>query len=104
MPRGTTNADGCLRVKRRFDKATGPIPQWQLHDLRRTARSLLSRAGVLPHHAERCLGHIIRGVEGIYDRHSYHAEMLHAYEALASQIERIVNPPAGNVVPFSGAQ
>jgi hypothetical protein len=30
--------------------------------------------------------------------------MLHAYEALAAQIERIVNPPAGNVVPFSGAQ
>jgi integrase len=41
-----------------------PMPQWQLHDLRRTARSLMSRAGVLPHIAERVLGHSLQGVEG----------------------------------------
>ena len=32
------------------------MPQWQLHDLRRTARSLLSRAGVAPDIGERVLG------------------------------------------------
>jgi len=47
------------------------IAPWVIHDLRRTARSLMARAGVRPDVAERVLGHVIRGVEGIYDRHSY---------------------------------
>ena len=50
------------------------MPQWQLHDLRRTARSLMSRAGVRPDIAERVLGHVMGGVEGIYDRHNYDEE------------------------------
>ena len=60
--------------------------------MRRTARSLLSRAGVAPDIAERCLTHTIGGVRGVYDRHRYEAEMLSAFEALAAQIERVVSP------------
>jgi hypothetical protein len=52
----------------------------------------MSRAGVPSDHAERCLGHVISGVKGVYDRHKYQIEMLRAYEALAGLIERIVNP------------
>jgi integrase len=73
---------------------------WRLHDLRRTARSLMSRAGVNADHAERCLAHIIGGVRGVYDRHAYRDEKVHAFKELAALIERIVNPPAGNVVPL----
>jgi integrase len=82
---------GLQQRKARFDKRCGVVG-WMLHDLRRTARSLMSRAGVSSDHAERCLGHVIGGVRGVYDRHRYQAEMLRAYEALAVQIERIVNP------------
>jgi integrase len=71
---------------------------WTIHDLRRTARSLLSRAGVDSDHAERCLGHVIRGVRGVYDRHEYRAEKEFAYASLAALIERIVNPPEGDNV------
>lgn len=71
---------------------------WRIHDLRRTARSLMSRAGVRPDIAERVLGHAIQGVEGVYDRHSYREEKAHALAALAGLIDTIVNPPAGNVV------
>jgi hypothetical protein len=42
----------------------------------------MSRAGVNSDIAERCLGHVIAGVKGVYDRHTYLPEMLHAYEAL----------------------
>src|SRR5262249_48249832 len=35
------------------------MPHWTLHDLRRTARSLMSRAGVSADHAERAIGHTI---------------------------------------------
>ena len=78
------------------------VSGWTIHDLRRTARSLLSRAGVNADVAERCLGHVVGGVRGVYDRHQYQAEMLHAYEALAALIERIVDPPSGVVVPLRG--
>jgi integrase len=85
--------------KKRFDKSCG-VCGWTLHDCRRTARSLMSRAGVNTDHAERCLGHVISGIRGTYDRHQFHSEMSRAFEALAAQIERIVNPTP-NVVAMS---
>jgi integrase len=87
--------------KARLDEASG-VTGWTLHDLRRTARSLMSRAGVPADHAERCLGHVIGGVRGTYDRHEYHAEKSEAFEALAGLVARIVDPKA-NVVPLRGA-
>jgi integrase len=94
---------GFTARKKAFDKQCG-VTGWTLHDLRRTARSLMSRAGVPSDHAERCLGHVIAGVRGTYDRHAYHSEMARAYEALAGLIERIVNPPEPNVVSFAEAR
>jgi len=93
---------GCKRgslsdAKEEFDKASG-TKGWTLHDLRRTARSLMSRAGVNSDIGERCLGHVIGGVRGVYDRHEYREEKRLAFEALASLVTRIVNPPAENVV------
>jgi integrase len=87
---GKNPISGFTRFKENFDKACG-VTGWTLHDLRRTARSLMSRAGVNSDHAERCLGHVIAGVRGTYDRHEYHAEKQHAFATLASQIDRIVN-------------
>jgi integrase len=74
----------------------------RLHDLRRTARTLLSRAGVNSDVAERCLGHVISGVRSVYDKHNFHREMAEAYEALAALIERIINP-VDNVTPMRKA-
>jgi integrase len=65
-------------------KAGLTFNDFTLHDLRRTARSLMSRAGVNADIAERCLGHVIPGVRGIYDRHEYHREKAHAFEARGS--------------------
>jgi hypothetical protein len=55
------------------------------------------RAGVRPDISERVLGHVIAGVEGTYDRHSYAEEKRDALEKLASMIERILNPLPLNV-------
>jgi integrase len=68
------------------------VKDWRLHDLRRTARSLMSRASVNADIAERCLGHVIAGVRGVYDRHHYLDEMRHAFESLASLIDNIIDP------------
>jgi integrase len=81
-----------------LDKASG-VTGWRLHDLRRTARSLMSRAGVAPDIAERCLAHTIGGVRVIYDRYAYHAEKKRAFEALAALVDRIVTP-IDNVRPM----
>lgn len=70
-----------------------PLPNWTLHDLRRTAKTLMVRTGVRPDISERVLGHVIAGVEGVYDRHSYAAEKRDALEKLAAMVEHIVNPP-----------
>lgn len=60
------------------------LPRFTVHDFRRTARTHLSALGVDPHIAERCLNHKIKGVEGIYDRHSYFAERKGALAKLAA--------------------
>jgi integrase len=77
------------------------MERWTLHDLRRTARSLMSRAKVPSDHAERLLGHAIIGVEGTYDRHDYAEEKNEALEKLAALIATILNPPAANIVQLA---
>jgi integrase len=100
-------ADGKLPIrgwgkfKTELDKRSG-VTGWVLHDLRRTARSLMSRASVDADVAERCLAHSIRGTRSVYDRHSYVPQKAAAFEALAAQIERILHP-AMNVVPLRTA-
>jgi len=86
---GRVPISGFDYSKEKLDKASD-VYGWRLHDLRRTARSLMSRAGVSADTAERCLGHVLPGVRGVYDRHDYVPEMREAFERLAAQIESIV--------------
>ena len=48
-------------------------------------RPIGTRGGLTP-------GHALPGVEGIYDRHSYEAEIGDALHRLAVQIQKILNP------------
>jgi integrase len=80
-----------------------PLANWTLHDLRRTAKTLMVRAGVRPDISERVLGHVIAGVEGTYDRHSYAEEKRDALERLAAMVNRMLNSPASNVTYLSTA-
>jgi integrase len=98
---GKTPISGFSKFKQGLDKASG-VNGYTLHDLRRTARSLMSRAGVPTDHAERCLGHVIGGVRGVYDRHEYHAEKARAFEMLAGEIARIVEGGSAKVVTMRG--
>jgi integrase len=88
-----------VRRKSAFDKKCG-VSGWRLHDLRRTARTLLSRAGVDADICERCLGHSLGTIRGVYDRHSFAPEMLAAFERLATLITNIVDPTDDRVVPM----
>jgi integrase len=88
-------------LKKEFDRRCG-VKNWRLHDLRRTSRTLMTRAGVLDDHAERCLGHIIGGVRGIYNRWDYFPEKKLAFEKLATLIQNIVSPQDAKVIPLQG--
>jgi integrase len=90
--RGSGPYRGFSQAKTAFDGKLSDVAPWVIHDLRRTARSLMSRAGVRPDIAERVMGHAIAGVEGIYDRHSYREEKADALRRLAALVDDIVNP------------
>ena len=101
--RGQGHFSNWVRSKHALD-AKAKIEPWIVHDLRRTARSLMSRAGVRSEVAERVMGHVIQGVEGVYDRHSYLEEKADALNRLAGLLETILHPPGGNVVALREAE
>jgi integrase len=105
---GKTAFKGFSKAKAALDarlveirKAAGrkPMAPWVFHDLRRVARSAMSKAGVPADHAERVLGHVVGGVRGVYDRHEYRDEKLAALEKLDVEVARILRPGA-RVVSF----
>jgi integrase len=100
---GAQPLNSFAQRKARFDAACG-VTGWVIHDLRRTARTLLSRAGVSADVAERALGHVMVGVRRTYDRHEFEAEKAAAFESLARMVETITRPPPDVVVPIGGAK
>ena len=98
---GKAALDRAVREARAKDKLAD-LPRWTLHDLRRTARTLMERADVRPDIGERVLGHKIVGVEGTYRRWHYEDEKADALQRLAHLVDTIVHPPKGNVVAMAG--
>lgn len=66
------------------------MKHWVHHDLRRTARTLMTASGVSEDHAERVIGHKIGGVRGVYNRWDYFNEKARALELLAEVVGKIV--------------
>lgn len=83
-------------------KKIEPLPNWTLHDIRRTCRSIMSGEGVSNDIAERTLGHIMQGVRGVYDRYDYLLEKRAALEKLATRLA-IITSEARNVVTLKRA-
>ena len=106
---GRTPFSGFSKAKRELNEKMveameGAVPNWQLHDLRRTAKTLMQRAGVEPHISERVWGHVIPGVEGVYDQYGYVPQKRDALERLAAEIHRILEPTPDNVVELRAEQ
>jgi integrase len=100
---------GFSKPKRDFDKAVlkilckddpeASMERWTLHDLRRTARTLMSRAKVPQDIAERCIGHVQGDMVETYDLYEFFDEKRDAFEALAQLVMRIVDP-ADTIIPM----
>jgi integrase len=69
-------------------------PDWRLHDLRRTAATIMAdKLGVLPHIVEAILNHVSghrAGVAGVYNRARYAVEMRDALDRWSVHVAAIV--------------
>ena len=82
-------------------KANMPnVPNFTIHDFRRTARSHLAALGIDPIVAERCLNHRIKGVEGIYNRYQYFDERKAALELWINLLVSLEKGGNYNVTPL----
>jgi integrase len=116
---GSSAISGWSKAKRAIDAVAaelngGPLPEWRLHDLRRTVATGLQRLGVGLQVIESVLGHVSgsrAGVVGIYQRHRFEAEKRAALHAWTREVERIasgkinhvITPPAAQLVLSSSA-
>ena len=80
------------------------VPNYTIHDFRRTARTHLAALGVDPVVAERCLNHRIKGVEGIYNRHQYFEERKAALSQWAALLVALEYGENYNVSPIHKAK
>jgi integrase len=67
------------------------VPDLRLHDLRRTAASLMTGMGISRLTVKKILNHAERDVTAVYDRHSYDPEKRTALEAWGRRLEAIVS-------------
>ena len=82
-------------IAKHIKPAMNGVPNFTIHDFRRTARTHLAALGVDPHVAERCLNHKLKGVEGIYNKHDYFDERkkaLNEWAQLLAMLEEGCSP------------
>jgi len=80
------------------------VADLRLHDLRRTAASLMTGMGISRLTVKKILNHAERDVTAVYDRHSYDPEKRSALEAWGRRLEAIVSGQGakGEVVAMAG--
>ena len=94
-----THVSGFSNGKKGIDAAmkaaagegADPIPNWRLHDIRRSTATGLQKLGVRLEVTEACLNHISgsrRGIVGVYQKHDYALEKRQALEAWATRTRR----------------
>lgn len=75
---------------------------WSAHDLRRSMRTHAAELGIMPWIAESLLGHVVGGVEGIYNRAQQITEKRNALVAWTGELNRIER--AGVLALAAGGQ
>jgi integrase len=91
-------AEFDVKFEAALKKARCKLRPWVVHDLRRTAKTLMQRASVAPHVSEAVLGHKLQGVEGVYGLHDFFDEKRDALVTLAKQVNSILHPTDGSNV------
>lgn len=105
---GRKPVDGFSKTKLALDGAMkalldgAELPNWTIHDLRRTTRTRLSELRIQPVVAEAVIGHSLPGLLGVYDQFGYLEEKRDALERWADHLDKILNPPRQAEEPREG--
>jgi integrase len=87
---GKTAISAWSDAKERLDEKSG-VKGWVVHDFRRTiATGMGDVLGVEPHVVEAVLGHIVKGVAGVYNKSAYAAQKRDALDKWAAHVDAIV--------------
>jgi integrase len=110
---GTTPVSGFGNAKRRLDAMmlatkraeigakVDSVPQWTLHDLRRTAATGMARLNFPPHVVDKVLNHAggtIRGVAAVYNRFEYLDERRATLEAWGEYVDKLAKPAQAKLI------
>jgi integrase len=111
---GKSPVNGFSKGKARLDQATlkalrdadakAKLPDFVIHDLRRTVRTGLSAIPSISDLVrELVIGHTKPGLHKVYDQHAYLDEKRHALDAWAARLRVIVEPASksDNVIPMA---
>jgi integrase len=116
---GATPVSGFSRAKERMraamlvakrgelGKTAGEIPEWTLHDLRRTAATGMARLNFPPHVVDKILNHTsgaIRGVAAIYNRFAYMEERRAALEAWGRYVSNLSVPTTSAIADLGAVR
>jgi integrase len=97
--KGDRAFNGWSKDKAILEKRIGPgIPQWGLHDLRRTASTRWAELGVLPHLNDMLCAHTIQGVSAVhrvYNLATYLEPMRDALQKWQDYIQALLPTPEG---------
>jgi integrase len=80
------------------------LPEWHLHDLRRSVATNMARLGVDRIVISKVLNHADGGVTARYDRYGRDTEMVAAVEKWDARLRQIINQQPADVVPFSSGR
>jgi integrase len=95
---GVRPPSGWSKAKARLDRIIGSMPDWRLHDIRRSYVTGISELGVRSEVAETAINHVSghrSGVSGVYNKSILMAERKAAMDLWAAHVMQLVS---GNVV------
>jgi integrase len=100
--RGVNGLGGWSRSFEAMRERMRPLPDWHVHDLRRSVATRMSDLKVPPHIVEQVLNHqtFKRGVTGTYIHSAYATEVRNALAIWADHLRSLIDGEARKIIPL----
>jgi integrase len=82
------------------EKVPQYVPDWTIHDLRRSVATKMAALGISQFDIARVLNHSDRSVTAIYNRHAYLVEKRRALDLWANRLNGIITDSNADIVPI----
>lgn len=99
---GTHISHNAFNTAQKSALSLTDIPDFTVHDLRRTASTHLNEQGFHSDAIEACLNHTMRGVRGVYNKAKYEKERIDIMKKWSNYIFSVIYEP--NLIFFNNAK